>query len=259
MTLPPGFLRAPFAHRGLHDRAAGRVENSRAAADAAARAGYAVEIDVQLSSDGEAMVFHDATLERLTGAAGPLRARSAAELSRLPLRDGAETIPTLAEILAVLDGRTPLVVEVKDQGGALDGRGVGPLEARVAALLAAYPGPVAVMSFNPASVAALRDAAPALARGLVAGAPEVFAEDGAASERCEALAALEDFAAVGACFVSYDARALPQPRVAALRAAGAGVLSWTIRTPAQAAQVAPHVDAITFEGFLPAPGPTGAR
>lgn len=251
-ALPAGFLRAPFAHRGLHDARLGRVENSRAAVEAAARAGYAVEIDVQLSADGEAMVFHDATLDRLTEATGALRARPSAELAAIALRGGGgETIPTLGEILRLLDGRTPLVVEVKDQGGALDARGVGPLERRVAALLAEYPGPVAAMSFNPASVAALRDAAPGLARGLVAGAPQTFAMDGAAASRCAGLAALEGFEAVGACFLSYEARALPDPRVAALRAGGAGALCWTIRSDAAARAVAAHVDAITFEGFLP--------
>lgn len=258
--LPEGFLRAPFAHRGLHDRNAGRVENSRAAVEAAAQAGYAVEIDVQLSADGEAMAFHDAALDRLTGETGPLRARSAAELSGIALRDGAgETIPTLAEILDLLGGRVPLVVEVKDQGGAFDARGVGPLERRVAALLSGYDGAVAAMSFNPVSVAALRDAAPGLARGLVAGRAEVFAEDGAPPGRCAALAGLEAFEAVGAAFLSYEARGLPDPRVAALRAKGAGVLCWTIRSVEAAAAVAPHVDAITFEGFLPPLDPAPAR
>lgn len=245
--LPAGFADRPFAHRGLHDRAMGRIENSRAAVRAAVEAGHAIEIDVQLSADGEAMVFHDDALDRLTGEAGPVRARSAAELGAIALSGGGETIPTLAEVLALVAGRVPMVVEIKDQGGRLDATGVGPLEARTAALLSAYPGPVAAMSFNPESVAEMARLAPALPRGLVAGG-NYGALDPA---RAEALRGLADAGRVGAAFVSVHHRELSAPRVASLRAAGLAVLCWTIRSPAEAAAAAPHADAITFEGFAP--------
>jgi glycerophosphoryl diester phosphodiesterase len=111
------------------------------------------------------MVFHDATLDRLTGEAGPLAGRTAAELSRIALRRGGETIPTLAEVLEIVAGRAALLIEVKDQDGGL-GPDVGPLERRLGEVLAGYPGPVAVMSFNPHSVAAFAGAAPGVARGL---------------------------------------------------------------------------------------------
>jgi glycerophosphoryl diester phosphodiesterase len=252
--LPRAFLGAPIAHRGLHDRAAGRVENSRAAAAAAVAAGYGVEIDVQLSADGEAMVFHDDALDRLTGARGALRARGAAELGGIALTGGGgETVPTLAEMLGVVGGRVPLLVEVKDQGGALDATGVGPLEARVAALLGGYAGPVAAMSFNPASVAALARLAPGLPRGLVANAAGDYEEPGLSPARRAALAALDGFAAAGCGFASYDWRALPAPAAARLRAAGLPVLCWTIRSPAEEAAARAHADNVTFEGYLPAP------
>ena len=245
--LPAGFLARPFAHRGLHDRAAGRVENGPAAFAAAVAAGYGIECDVQLAGDGEAMVFHDATLDRLTDATGPVRARSAKALGAIALSGGGETIPTLEALLALVAGRVPLLVEIKDQGGRLDPTGVGPLEARVAAVLAGYAGPVAVMSFNPASVAEMARLAPELPRGIVAGG------DYGPLPAAQA-AALHDMAAaeaVGAAFVSVHHRALPSPRSRALRAAGVAVLCWTIRTPTDAATVAPHADAITFEGFAP--------
>jgi glycerophosphoryl diester phosphodiesterase len=242
-ALPAAFLAAPIAHRGLHDRAAGRIENSRAAVLAAAAAGYAIEIDIQLSADGEAMVFHDAKLDRLTPENGPVRARTADALRRIPLVDGGETIPTLAEILGLT--RAPLLVEIKDQGGRFDETGVGPLESRAAALLAAHEGPVAVMSFNPAAVAAFGAAAAGVARGLVAGA----AEDFEGSPRAEALARLDDFDAVGACFVSYDFRRLPTPETRALRARSAPVLSWTIRSEAEERAARRHSDNVTFEGY----------
>jgi glycerophosphoryl diester phosphodiesterase len=241
--LPPAFLGAPIAHRGLHDRAAGRVENSRAAVAAAVAAGYGVEIDLQLSADGEAMVFHDAALDRLTPETGPVRARTAAELARIPLTGGGETIPTLAEILAL--ARTPLLVEIKDQGGRFDATGVGPLEARAAALLAAHAGPVAAMSFNPAAVAAVGAAAPGLPLGLVAGHAAEF--EGA--PRAEALARLAEFETSGAAFVSYHWRSLPTPETAALRGRGVPVLSWTIRSEAEESAARAHSDNITFEGY----------
>jgi glycerophosphoryl diester phosphodiesterase len=245
MSLHPAFLGPAIAHRGLHDRAAGRIENSRAAVAAAVAAGYGIEIDVQLSADREAMVFHDDTLDRLTGETGPVRARPAAELGRIALTGGGETIPTLGEVLAIVAGRAALLIEVKDQGRRMDATGVGPLEARVAALLAGYAGPVAVMSFNPASVAALRDAAPAIARGLTACGPDGW-EGAAGADR---LAAMADWDAVGASFCSYRWRDLPTPQTAARRAAGFPVLSWTLRSAADDAAARRHCDNVTFEGY----------
>lgn len=249
LRLPAAFLGPPIAHRGLHDRRAGRIENSRAAVAAAAACGYAVEIDVRMSADGEAMVFHDAGLSRLTDETGPLCERSADDLGRTRLKGADETIPTLAEILAVIAGRVALLVEIKDQGERLDDTGVGPLEARVAALLSRYDGPVAAMSFNPASVAAFGAAAPSIPRGLVAGGPLCFEGVGLTRARRAALAALSAYDASGACFVSYDHRALPTPETTRLRESGAPVLCWTVRSAAQEAEARRSADNVTFEGY----------
>jgi glycerophosphoryl diester phosphodiesterase len=250
--LHPLFTGPAIAHRGLHDRAAGRIENSRAAVRAAVDAGYGVEIDVQLSADGEAMVFHDSTLDRLTDASGPVAARTASELGRISLAGGGETIPTLAEILSLAAGRAALLIEIKDQGGRLDETGVGPLEARVAALLADYAGPVAAMSFNPASMIAMRRLAPDLPRGLTAGEPACYDENDLGPQRLAALAELAEWGAAGACFASYHWRALPTPRTAALRAAGVPLLCWTLRDTADDAAARRHADNVTFEGYAAA-------
>jgi glycerophosphoryl diester phosphodiesterase len=247
-ALPPGFLNRPFAHRGLHDARAGRPENSRAAIDAAIAAGYGIEIDLQLSADRRAMVFHDERLDRLTPATGPIAGLSADALGRIPLRHGAETIPTFAEILARVAGRAPLLVEVKDQDGAL-GSKVGPLEAAAAADLAAYRGPVALMSFNPHSVAALARAAPRLARGLVTARFDPAAWPGIPEARRNRLRGIPDARRLGCAFVSHEAADLENPRIAALRAAGLSILCWTIRSPAAEAAARRHADAITFEGY----------
>lgn len=245
---PPGFFARPFAHRGLHGP--GRPENSLAAVRAAAEAGYGVEIDVRLAADGVAMVFHDGPLDRMTGARGPMAARTSAELAALRLAGTDAPPPTLRAALAAAGG-APMLIELKDPGAAMDATGVGPLEAAVARDLRAAPhGPVALMSFNPDSVAAAADAAPDVPRGLVAGRAADW-PPGVAEHRRDGLTALEAVGRVGAAFVSLDHRRLPERRAAALRDAGLAVLCWTVTTPEQAARVAPHVDAITFEGFRP--------
>ena len=250
--LPPALLAAPIAHRGLWGP--GRPENSIAAALAAARAGYAIEADLQLSADGRAMVFHDDQLDRLTVEAGSLRERRAAELEAIRLRGGAEGIPTLASFLAAVAGRAPLLLEIKDQTGAL-GPEVGELEAAAAADLASFRGPVALMSFNPHSVAALRARAPRVARGLVTGA---FAADhwpGVPTARLHRLRALEDVEALGAAFVSHDRRDLDSPHLARVRGR-VPMLCWTVRSAREEREARRSAQQITFELYRPALDPS---
>lgn len=248
IPLPPPFLGPPIAHRALHDRAAGRPENSRAAFAAAIAAGYGIECDVQLSADGRAMVFHDAALGRLTPESGPLSGRTAAELGRIPLRGADEGIPTLAEMLELTRGRVALLVEIKDQDGAMGPR-VGALEAAVAEDLARYDGPVAVMSFNPHAVAAFGAAAPHLPRGLTTSAYRVRDWPALPAAVRRRLREIPDYARVGASFLSHEASDLGRPRVAALKAAGAALLCWTIRSAAAEAEARRIADNVTFEGY----------
>lgn len=249
--LPAGFLRLPLAHRALHDLAARRPENGPGAVAAAVAAGYGIEVDVQASADGAAMVFHDDELGRLTGAAGPVRALDAAALGRLRLKGSDDAIPRLEEVLEIVGARVPLLIEVKDQSGRMAGSDAV-LEAAVARALRGYPGEVAVMSFNPDSMAALAEAAPGVPRGLVTcgwtlrDAPPLSA--GARAR----LRAIPDFGRVGAAFVSHHWRDLGRARIAALKAAGTPILCWTIRSPSEEAQARAVADGITFEGYLPA-------
>ena len=250
MLLPPAFLAAPIAHRALHDAAQGVPENSLGAAGRALRAGYGIEIDVQLSADGVAMVFHDDTLDRLTPARGPFRGRTARDLADIGLSGSDDPIPTLAEVLALVAGRVPVLIEIKDQSGAI-GAGDDRLERAVAADLAGYDGPVAVMSFNPHVVAAMRSHAPGVPRGLVTSGfipsqwPQISAET------CAELRSITHFGKVGAGFVSHDWTDLGSPRVAELKAQGIPVLCWTVTTPQIEAQARRVADNITFEGYLP--------
>lgn len=245
-ALPEAFRRVPVAHRALHD--ATRPENSLSAVAAAVAAGYGIEIDLQLSADGEAMVFHDETLERLTAGTGAVNARTAAELGAIALRGGPDRIPTLAQVLAAIGGRVPLLIEIKDQSegrGGSDGR----LEAATARALAGYTGPVAVMSFNPACVAGMARVAPDLPRGLTTCAYDPDDWDMLPPETRERLRAIPDYDAVGASFVSHQWSDLTRPRVADLRAQGAAILCWTIRSPEAEATARRIAHNITFEGY----------
>jgi glycerophosphoryl diester phosphodiesterase len=246
--LPEAFLSTPIAHRAFHDRSAGRPENSRGAFRAAIAAGYAIECDVQMSKDGKAMVFHDDRLDRLTPETGPLHDRTMAQLKRIPLKGCDETIPTLAEVLQIVAGKVPLLIEIKDQDGALGSR-VGRLERAVAKDLQGYEGPVALMSFNPHSVAVLAKAAPDVPRGLTTSSYFAkFWPDLPAGTR-EHLRAIPDYDRVDASFISHEAGDLARARVAALKAKGARILTWTIRSAKAEAEARKMADNITFEGY----------
>jgi len=249
-TLDPRFLTFPLAHRAMHDRTQHRAENSLAAVKAAIAAGYGIEIDVQPSKDGVAMVFHDEHLFRLTDHDAPLSSLSAEALGRLPLSDGGGTIPTLRTVLDLVGGRVPLLIEIKDQDGAM-GETNGVLERAVASDLKGYIGPLAVMSFNPHSIAMMQDLAPEVPRGLTTSAynPADWAPLDPAI--CDRLREIPDYDRVGACFISHEAADLGRPRVAELKSRGAKVLCWTIRSPEAEAAARTVADNVTFEGYLP--------
>ena len=249
MSALPWLTARPIAHRGLHDRAAGIVENSRAAARAAIAGGFGIECDIQVSRDGEAMLFHDHELARLTGETGPVRDRPAAELGRIGLRDTDETIPTLAEFLDVVGGQVPLVIEVKSR---FDGD--ESLARRLVEVLAGREGPIVAKSFDPAIVSLLRRIAPSLPRGIVAQSVYEGGEwDKLDGERKHAMANLLHWGDTRPDFVSWRHGDLPcaAPHLARLLA-GVPVMTWTIRSQDEADRAAPHADQIVFEGFRPA-------
>lgn len=249
MTLPASFFARPITHRALHDRKAGRVENSVKSIQAALDAGYGIEIDVQLTSDGHAMVFHDDRLDRLTGEQGRVRARTRAQLEAIPLTDDGGMIPSLQKVLGMVAGKVPLVIEIKDQDGKM-GPNVGTLEAATCAALADYKGDIALMSFNPHAVAACAELAPDIPRGIVTSSYQAqFWPEVPATTR-DVLRAIPDYDRTGACFISHEAGDLDRPRVAELKAQGAQILTWTIRSTKAEAEARRIVDNITFEGYL---------
>lgn len=250
MTLPVAFLDRPIAHRALHDIRDGRPENSRAAIRAAVAKGYGIEIDLQRSADNQAMVFHDYTLDRLTAARGRIADQAAADLGRIALTGGDEGIPTLSQVLALIDGKVPLLIEIKDQDGQM-GPGIGALEKATAAVLQGYSGPVAVMSSNPHTVAEMGVQAPTLARGLTTSGYDAEHWPELTERTRDMLRPIPDIDRAGASFISHDARDLAAPRVAELKQAGLPILCWTIRSPEAEAAARQIADNVTFEGYLP--------
>ena len=249
MSAPAWLTERPVAHRGLHDPTAGRFENTLSAAEAAIRGHFGIECDVQLSSDGEAMVFHDHTLERLTDASGPVREREAAELAGLAIGGTDDRMPTLAEFLDRIGDRTPLVIEIKSRFDG-DER----LTRRTVEVLASRMGRHVVKSFDPLVLALLRRIAPDLPRGIV-GQSRYDGGDAAqlSPDRLIDMTDLLHWDETRPDFISWPHLDLPcaaafLPR----RLAGVTVMRSTIRSPDEAARDRRDADPIAFEGFVPA-------
>jgi len=249
MILPAPFFDRPFAHRALHDKSKGRPENSVEAINAAIAAGYGIEIDVQPSKDGFAVVFHDYDMTRLAGIKGPIATRLKSELSEITPTGGESGIPTLQEALALIAGRVPILIEVKDQDGAM-GPNVGALEQAVSDALQDYHGDVALMSFNPHSVAALKLMCPNRPRGLVTCAYTQEDWPTLSYATRNRLATIPDFDNVSASFISHDRADLENEAVTALKSRGIPIFTWTVKSHEQEKVARRIVDNITFEQYL---------
>jgi glycerophosphoryl diester phosphodiesterase len=234
----------PIAHRGLHDRKNGIIENSALAFAAALDGGYPIECDVQLTSDGEAVVFHDDTLERLTAETGPVKQRTSKELQGIALRGTKDRIPALTELLAQVKGRVPLVIELKSSWDG-DLR----LARRVLDAVEDYDGPYALMSFDPDIIEEVRYLSPATPRGIVADrATDEYYQHLPLARRLE-LRTLSHGLRTSPHFVSFRWQDLPFPPVSRCHGLGLPVISWTIRSPAEASQARRYSDQVTFEGY----------
>ncbi|MFT4026328.1 MAG: glycerophosphodiester phosphodiesterase family protein [Novosphingobium sp.] len=227
--------RGLFAHRGLHGN--GSAENSLAAFAAAIERGFGIECDVQRSGDGQAMVFHDWDLDRLTGESGAVMDRTARRLAAIPLTGSTDTIPSLRRVLDLVAGRVPLLIEVKSKR-----------EHRVAGLclavrraLEGYRGQHAVMSFDPRVGRWFAEHSPFTVRGLVVTEENARTLSGNLRRHLALWHARPDF-------LAYDVRDFPSKFAASQRARGIPVTSWTVRSPELRAKAAEHADAPIAEG-----------
>lgn len=248
MRAPDWLTARPVAHRGLHDRSRGIIENMPAAAEAAIAGNFSIECDIQLCADGEAMVYHDDALGRLTEGSGALLGMSSGELKAVRFKDTAERMMSLGDLCALVRGRVPLVIEVKSHFDG-DRR----LVARMVEVLRAYRGPAAGMSFDPHQVLALRDMMPELPRGIVAerSYDEADWPEATAAQRRGMLHLRHAFR-TRPHFVAYWVNELPAAAPwLARNIFGLPLLTWTVRTPEQRDRAARYADQMIFEGFVP--------
>jgi glycerophosphoryl diester phosphodiesterase len=248
MRAPNWLTARPVAHRGLHDRARGIVENMPSAFNAAIAGNFAIELDVQLTADGEAIVHHDDVLGRLNEGSGKLAQLTAAQLKQVAFKDTADRMITLGELCDLTAGRVPLVVEIKSHFDR-DRK----LVARVVEVLKSYSGPAVAMSFDPDHVQALKDLAPGIVRGIVA--QRTYDDDywtKASAEQRHGMTALRHAFRTQPHFVAFWVNELPAPAPwIARNIFGLPLLTWTVRTAEQRQRAALHADQMIFEGFVP--------
>ena len=247
------FLR-PIAHRGWHNNEAGRTENSRPAFAAAIDQGYGIECDLRPAKDGLPVVFHDETLDRITNSKGPIAHHTAESLQHVLYPGSTTCVMTFEELLQLVRGRVPLLVEIKNEWEPPD----TVFLAEIARLSRTYQGPLALMSFDPAVLVVLRALAPAVPRGMISGLYE--SEDGdtwwadkITKERAYRLAHLLECGPVHPAFIAYHIKALPTPVTRFVRdVLGLPLFTWTVRDAGDLARAKAWADAPIFEGIDPA-------
>ena len=237
-----------YAHRGLHD--GNLPENSLQAFENAARAGYAIEMDVQLSKDGRVMVFHDTRLDRMTAVHGKIKDFTYDELRTFRLNGSDYTIPTLEEVLAMINGRVPILFELKKKGVA------GKLERAFYQLVKSYEGKFAVQSFSPFSIRWFKKNAPHVLRGQLA-CDFRFCQEFSRIKRfllAKLLFVVRRLEINFICrpnFISYELHKVNSTVIKRLRECGAPILAWTIRNEEQYQNASPYIDSVIFENFRP--------
>lgn len=238
-------LARPIAHRGLHGQSRGIVENTAGAFAAAMAENYAIECDLQITADGEAVVFHDDALDRLTDESGLVEAKTAKELQRIAIRGSSDHMQTLGELLEQVGGAVPLVIELKTRWD-----GDVAIAERAVKALSAYKGPYALMSFDPDLVEAAALLNPSAARGIVADRTVDSYYGKLPVARRLALRNLSHLDRTCPHFLSYYFRDLPFAPVQQIRAAGFPVITWTIRSREEESQALRYCDQVTFEGYI---------
>jgi glycerophosphoryl diester phosphodiesterase len=241
VSAPAWLVAVPIAHRGLHNEI--RPENSLVAIDEAVQRGFPVEIDVQTSIDGRAIVFHDWNLQRLTGFDGRVKLTNSAEIAKLRLAGGSERVPLLEDVLDLVNGRQPLIVEIKNR------KRPGALEPEVSRILRKYKGAVAVHSFNPFSLGWFRRNHPGLCRGQISCS---FDTDDMASWKKVILAHYGMNWMSRPHFISHHWKQLPAIVPTLLRLLlRMPLLTWTVRGEKEETFARRYADNVFFESYLP--------
>jgi glycerophosphoryl diester phosphodiesterase len=240
----------PIAHRGLHNAKRGIIENTGPAFEAAIAKGYGIECDVRPAADGLPVVFHDEALSRLIEGRGPIAKITERQLRSLRHRVSGAPILTFSELLELVSGRVPLLVEIKSEWRPPQKAFLGKLTAAASA----YRGPIALMSFDPAVMTLVRELAPSVPRGMISGSyiGVGWWSRKISVKRAAALRDLLESGPVAPDFYAYDVNSLPTPVTEyARRVHGLPLFTWTVRTTRQRRIAASFADAMIFEGFEP--------
>ncbi|MCO6185983.1 glycerophosphodiester phosphodiesterase [Rhizobium sp. L1K21] len=235
MSSCPWLTAQPIAHRGYHDMNSKVWENTLSAFSRAIDAGFAIECDLQYAADGVPVVFHDEDLQRLCNIAGRTRDKTSGELALLSVGGTKDRVPTLKQMLQLVNGRVPLVIELKDGGEDDEG-----FAASVLDTLDGYEGDVALMSFKSDFLREFRELGCERPIGLTA--------EGGRAETWEPHFATLD---IGFDFISYQAMHLPNPFIDEARKRGIAVITWTVRDALARQKTKEFADQMTFEGFDP--------
>ncbi|MBG1231630.1 glycerophosphodiester phosphodiesterase family protein [Aestuariivirga litoralis] len=237
----------PIAHRGFHDEKNGHVENCESSFAAAVAQGYSIECDIQLTKDGQAVVFHDDDIDRVMQGHGRVKDFTTRELKAMSFKQGKDRVQTLAELLEQVAGRTTLVIEIKslwDDDFTLTDHALN--------VLADYTGPHALMSFDPDLVARVAATSSGTVRGITADRViDPYYEPLPVAKRV-AMREMSHLPQSQPHFISFDYRQLPFQPITEFQAAGFPIITWTIENDAQAKQARRWCDQITFENFVPA-------
>ena len=227
-----------IAHRGLHDEES--PENSLSAFEKAIEKGYVIELDVQQIADGNVVVFHDTSLSRMTGQDGYLKNLILEDLSACYLEGTKETIPTLQQVLDLVDGRTPIIIEIKNS------LKVGKLESATLEILKNYKGQFAIMSFNPYVLSWFKENAPEILRGQLSA---YFKKDKLSLVKKVVLKKMLLNKVAQPNFIAYEAEHLPNRYVRKFN--NLPLLAWTVRSQEEYMLVVKYCDNIIFENFEP--------
>lgn len=237
------YKKIKFAHRGLHN--AERAENSMSAFRAAVEAGFGIELDVRLSSDGELVVFHDDTLTRVAKTEGRVDEFTADELAKMSLSGTGEGIPRFSDVLSMVDGRVPLLVEIKEDAGKYA------VSTATSEIMRNYEGPYIIESFNPLSLGNIKKRLPRVTRGFLS--QRFFADPVYRKPLYFLLQCLLTNRLCSPAFIAYNHehwRSLPLRL--ARRLFGVATFAWTVRSPEEEAAALAHgFDSVIFENYIP--------
>lgn len=232
-----------FAHRGLHDDK--RAENSMSAFSAAVDGGFGIELDVRLSKDGELVVFHDDTLDRVCGVKGRVDEFTAAELSKMSLSGTKDGIPRFSKVLELVDGKVPLLVEIKEDMGN------SKVSEKCADMLGRYKGDFIVESFNPLSLRNSKKTLKNTPHGILS--HKYYAYEKYRKPLYFLLQVLVTNCICRPSFVAYDHKHFRCVSLRLLRKFfGVTTFAWTIRSADEEAMAYRHgFDGVIFEGYVP--------